>query len=249
MGSSYATLLQRLTERLGLDQEYETILTEALTHRSAVNEMNLEPQASNERLEFLGDAVLELIVSEHLFRLYPNHLEGELTRLRAAIVCEPSLAARARAMGLGEAMRLGRGEALRGGAERPALLADAFEACVGAVFIQGGAVAARQFVERHLLADWDIQADEAFAHEAKTALQELVQAQEYGLISYDLVEEQGPAHDKTFTVQVRVGGHTLGTATGKSKKQAEQLAAREALVSLSRKGPPTSGTKPKLPWH
>ncbi len=240
MGLAYVALLRRLAERLGLDHTYEAILTEALTHRSAVNEMNLEPQASNERLEFLGDAVLELVVSEHLFRSYPDQLEGELTRLRAAIVCEPSLAARARTMGLGEVMRLGRGEALRGGAERPALLADSFEACVGAVFIHGGAEAARAFIHRHLLVDWDVQADEAFAHEAKTALQELVQAHDYGAISYDLMEEQGPAHDKTFTVEVKVGGRTLGTATGKSKKQAEQLAAREALALLQSRSKPSA---------
>lgn len=239
MDPAYASRLRKLTKNLGLDQSYQTVLIEALTHRSAVNEMNLEPHASNERLEFLGDAVLELIVSEHLFGSLPNQLEGELTRLRAAIVCEPSLAARARAMGLGEVIRLGRGEALRGGAERPALLADAFEACVGAVFIQGGAEAAKGFVQRHLLADWDARADEAFAHEAKTALQELIQAQENDTISYDLVEEQGPAHDKTFTVEVRVGGRVLGTANGKSKKQAEQLAARQALEFLMSKNPPS----------
>ncbi len=232
MGQSHTTPLQRLAERLGLDHTYEGILMEALTHRSAVNEMNLAPQASNERLEFLGDAVLELLVSDYLFRLYPNHLEGELTRLRAAIVCEPSLAVRAKALGLGDAIRFGRGEALRGGAERPALLADAFEACVGAIYVQGGAEAAKEFVQRHLLAHWDMRADEAFAHEAKTALQELVQARDRGPISYELIDEQGPAHDKTFTVEVKVGDRTLARATGKSKKQAEQLAAREALLLL-----------------
>ena len=201
----------------------------ALTHSSYAYEHDTD---SNERLEFLGDAVLELIVSESLFGTYPTESEGELTRRRSKLVCEPSLARCAQALDLGPALRLGRGEEAQGGRGRPALLADTVEALLGAVYLTGGLAASRLLVE-HLLAPYFSGQLEPEA-DYKTTLQEKLQANGHGDIKYQLLKSEGPDHARQFTVGVFVDSTLRAKGTGTSKKEAEQAAAGELLQKLSK---------------
>jgi len=200
-------------------------LRQALTHSSFVYENNLGPEASNERLEFLGDAVLELLVSDFLFNHYPRLTEGELSKVRAGIVCETSLASHGRRLGLGVYLRLGRGEAAGGGAEKDSILSDALEAVIGAVYLDGGLEAARTFVADLLVRPLG----QAPIADPKSSLQEKVQKKSRDPLVYTIVEETGPAHQKKFTSTVSHGGRVLGIGVGKSKKDAERQAAIEAL--------------------
>ncbi|GGJ07979.1 ribonuclease 3 [Alicyclobacillus cellulosilyticus] len=205
------------------------LLIQAFTHASYRNEHRKSPIEDNERLEFLGDAVLELVVSEYLFHLRPDWPEGELTRLRAAIVCEPSLERFARNLGFHHYVRLGRGEERSGGRQRPALLADVFEAFIGALYLDQGLDAVRAFAERHMFAHLD---PSSVTPDYKTELQEWVQQHTAADLHYEIVEERGPAHAREFVARVIVGVEELGTGVGRSKKEAEQHAAGEALQKL-----------------
>ncbi|MDI3327125.1 MAG: ribonuclease III [Alicyclobacillaceae bacterium] len=226
-----ATKWDELADRLGVAFRDRNLLKQAFTHSSYRNEHRGDTQ-DNERLEFLGDAVLELLVSEFLFRSYPHMPEGELTRMRAAIVCEPSLVRFASALGLEQYIRLGRGEEMSGGRRRPSLLADVYEALIGAIYLDQGLDAARAFLERFMFPA--LQKEQApILDDYKTMLQEHVQKVGLGPLTYRIIDERGPAHHKEFVAQVWVGGQPYGEGSGRSKKEAEQHAAREALLKLT----------------
>jgi len=205
-------------------------LTRALTHRSFANEQELVV-ADNERLEFLGDAVIGLAVGHELMRRFPDVSEGQLSVLRAQLVSETGLSRAARALELGRWLRLGRGEEQTGGRDKSSLLADAFEAVCAAVYLDGGFEPARDLVIR-LLDVGLAEIDAGVTHDFKTRLQEWVQADQKAPPVYEVVDTSGPDHDKRFTVRVLVAGDELGRATGRSKKGAEQDAARAALARL-----------------
>ncbi|MCQ2484110.1 MAG: ribonuclease III [Clostridia bacterium] len=217
--------INELQEKLGYRFNDEGLLLRALSHSSYVNE-NHSVGGSNERLEFLGDSVLGFITAENFFKNYKNFPEGELTKLRAAMVCEKSLAGFAREIELGKYLMLGKGEMITGGRERPSIQADAFEAVIAAIYLDGGMDAARKFVLKYI--------DEAIKrHQSvkdyKTILQEIVQRNPGEIVEYVLVGETGPDHDKRFEVEVHLNSNVIGRGIGKSKKRAEQEAAREAL--------------------
>lgn len=209
----------------------QKLLTTALTHSSYANERKLPRGKDNERLEFLGDAVLELIMSDYLFKTYRDEPEGKLTKMRASLVCEPTLAFCAKDIALGDYLLLSKGEDLTGGRERNSILSDAFEAVIGAVYLDQGFDEARKFVETYLLQDVD---EKVLFYDAKTSLQELVQSVSKEPLSYILTKEEGPDHQKTFTVEARLGGKVIGTGAGRSKKSAEQMAAYEAMKHKDR---------------
>lgn len=203
------------------------LMQEALTHSSYVNEgkKNLK---NNQRLEFLGDSVLSIVVAQHLFEHYTHLPEGELTKLRASLVCEKSLHQFALQIHLGDYLMLGKGEEVTGGRERPSILADAFEAVIASIYLDGGLEAARRFVLHFIPEQLDVK-KVTYISDYKTALQEIIQKNREEKIEYVLVEESGPDHNKRFTVEVHLNSNVIGVGTGKSKKQAEQLAAKEAL--------------------
>ncbi len=215
-----------LEKKIGYEFGDAELLEEALTHSSYANEHGLDRNSCNERLEFLGDSVLSLIVSEYLFSRNPRLPEGELTKIRASLVCETALSKFANEIKLGDSMMLGRGEIKNGGAERPSILADCFEAVLAAMFLDGGIEPVRFFVLRFVK-------NELKRHESirdyKTELQEVIQRNPEEKVKYVLVSENGPDHDKSFTVEVKLNSNTIGKGEGHSKKQAEQNAAREAL--------------------
>jgi len=221
--------LDNLQKILGYTFRDKDLLTQALTHASYAYENNLPANACNERMEFLGDAVLEFCVSELLYTLYPTFPEGKLTARRAALVCEPQLAALARTLQLGKHIRLGHGEAQSGGREKDSLLSDAFEAVLGAIYIDGGADTARGFVSR-LFKPLAIAA--TTLRDNKTTLQEILQKNSRETAVYHIIGEFGPPHDRLFTAQVTHQGKVLGEGTGRSKKDAEQAAAGVALGGL-----------------
>ncbi len=207
------------------------LLAAAFTHRSYANETP-GIKESNQRLEFLGDAVLGLVVSQHCYEQFPDWPEGELSKVRAAVVCEPALARCARALGMGEVLLLGRGEAATGGRDRDSNLADTFEAVVGAIYLDGGLAAAQPFVLQALAPELAAVRAGVRAGDYKTQLQEHLQRFSAESPTYRLVAEEGPDHAKTFTMAVHWGGRVLGRGTGHSKKEAEQEAARQALAAL-----------------
>ncbi|WP_042356272.1 ribonuclease III [Bacillus rubiinfantis] len=223
---------KNLQESIGFSFANENLLVHAFTHSSYVNEHRKKPFQDNERLEFLGDAVLELTVSQFLFKKYPTMSEGELTKLRAAIVCEPSLVTFANELEFGKLILLGKGEEMTGGRERPALLADVFEAFIGALYLDQGIDTVIKFLEKYVFPK--INAG-AFSHvmDYKSQLQELVQRDGTGTIEYRVLQEKGPAHNKEFVSRVTLNGKELGVGTGRSKKEAEQHAAQMALSRLN----------------
>ncbi|MGI6162001.1 MAG: ribonuclease III [Christensenellales bacterium] len=223
-----ASINDNLQRRIGYRFKKKSILTLALTHKSATSET---PLACNERLEFLGDAVLELCISNRLFRLYPNKPEGWLARTRSAVVCQASLAKAAMDIHLGDYLILGKGEDMTHGRDKPSILADAFEALIGAVYIDGGQKAADGFILRILKNELKKAAAGEGHRDFKTDLQEALQTSGCASISYKTIKEEGPAHDKVFTVKVSCNGKELGRGVGKSKKEAEQEAAKSALVT------------------
>ena len=214
-----------LKEKLGYEFKNEEYLITALTHSSYANEAKL--RESNERQEFLGDAVLALVVSDYLFQRY-RMAEGDLTRVRATIVCEKSLCVFAEEIGLGQALLLGKGEEQTGGRERPSILADAFEALIAAIYLDGGLAAAEEFIrpfaERSLRGE-----AQPGLNDYKTLLQEIVQKNPGEQLSYRLARETGPDHDKCFVAEVLLNSNVIGKGQGRSKKAAEQDAARGAL--------------------
>lgn len=227
--------LTDLEERIGYHFENIALLKQALTHSSFTNEQKINRAKNYERLEFLGDAVLELVSSEFLFRLHPDMPEGELTKLRASMVCEPSLAFCAKDLELGRFMLLGKGEEATGGRDRDSITSDAMEAVIGAVYLDGGMTPAKDFINRFILSDLE---DKKLFYDSKSSLQELVQGRFKKNVSYELLEESGPEHNKTFRVSVymecmlSMEKECLGTGTGRTKKAAEQQAAYKALLFL-----------------
>ena len=220
-----------LQKELNIYFKNNLLLYNAFTHSSYVNEHRRKNFTDNERLEFLGDAVLELGVSRYLYSTEPNMSEGELTKLRAAIVCEPSLVKFSNELGFGRFILLGKGEEQTGGRMRPALLADVFEAYIGALYIDQGMEAVIPFLEQVVFPKISIG---AFSHvmDYKSRLQEIVQQTNSGQLQYEIIEEKGPAHAKNFVTVVKLGDLQLGTGLGKSKKEAEQEAARQAIQDL-----------------
>jgi ribonuclease III len=222
-----------LQQRIGYRFKDRGLLEHALTHRSRAAEDVSGGVYDNESLEFLGDAVLGLVVAEALFRRYPDSSEGQKSKIKAAVVSTQSLARHAEAIRLGEHLLLGRGEEKTGGRFKQALLADAYEALIAALYLDGGLPAAATFLERELGAVIAAGAhQDAVGPDYKSALQERLQASGRGLPEYRVAAASGPDHRKVFTIEVVVSGEILGTATGKAKKEAEQEAARLALVQL-----------------
>ena len=203
------------------------LLIEALSHSSYANEKR-KGRNSNERLEFLGDSVLSIVVSQYLFEHFTHLPEGELTKIRASLVCEKSLYEFAKQIDLGEHILLGKGEENTGGRERVSILADAFEAVIAAVFLDGGLEAAKRHILKFIPKDIDDRKPVSFS-DHKTILQEIIQKNPEEKVEYKLVGQSGPDHNKAFKVQVRLNSNVIGTGIGRSKKEAEQMAAKEAL--------------------
>lgn len=222
-------LQREFEEKIGYQFQDQSLLTQALTHSSYANERHLGKQADNERLEFLGDAVLEIVTSEFLFHRYPKHPEGELTRLRASMVCEPTLAFCTKEMELGKYLLLGKGEEQTGGRERKSILSDALEAVIGSIYLDGGFANAKEFVHRYVLNDLE---HKQLFYDSKTILQELVQGNFSQELHYHLLSEEGPDHDKKFVVEARIGTDVYGQGVGRTKKGAEQEAAYHTLLLL-----------------
>lgn len=225
--------LENLQENLGYRFRDESLLRGALYHSSYANEHRNENIVSNERLEFLGDAVLGFVSAEFLYSRFPNAPEGELTRIRAALVREESLFEVAQALQLGEGLMLGKGEESGGGRQRPSILADCTEAVFAAVYLDGGMECARDLIHRVLLSKGDIEVAESRRRDYKTELQELVQRKPHRALRYELVGQSGPDHAKVFTVAVLLNGEPIGEGSGHSKKEAEQSSARAALEKLT----------------
>ncbi len=219
-------------QETGIDYRFQniTLLQNALTHSSYANERWHDSLKSNERLEFLGDSILGMVVAEFLYRNYPDRPEGELTRMRADMVCETSLAKVADQIGLGQHLLLGHGEEQGGGRGRASILADAVESVIAASFLDGGMEPARKFIERFILCN--VPEQRLRNADYKTALQELLQQKKNQVITYELTGQSGPDHDKHFSVQVLLNGTPIGYGEGTSKKRAEQDAARDALEKL-----------------
>ena len=207
-------LQREFEEKIGYQFQDQSLLTQALTHSSYANERHLGKQADNERLEFLGDAVLEIVTSEFLFHRYPKHPEGELTRLRASMVCEPTLAFCTKEMELGKYLLLGKGEEQTGGRERKSILSDALEAVIGSIYLDGGFANAKEFIFRFVLND--IEHKQLF-YDSKTILQELVQGNFSQELHYHLLSEEGPDHDKKFVVEARIGTDVYGQGVGRKR--------------------------------
>lgn len=223
----YSERLGEFEKKIGYEFQDKSLLFNALTHSSYANESKHRFK-SNERLEFLGDSVLSIVVSEHIFEEYTDLPEGELSKTRATLVCEKSLANFAKEIDLGDYILLGRGEQQNGGRERPSIVSDAFEAVIAAIYLDGGFEAAK----RHIMRFLPVNVREAVAKaydDYKTVLQEIIQMNPEEVVEYKLVGESGPAHSKQFTVQVMLNSNVIGTGTASSKKHAEQLAAKEAL--------------------
>ena len=223
-------MIKDLETAIGYRFRNISLLQNALAHSSYANERWHNSLLSNERLEFLGDSVLCMLVAEYLYRNFPDRPEGELTRMRADMVCETTLAAAANRIGLGEHLLLGHGEQRFGGRQRDSILADAMESVIAAAFLDGGLEAAKGIVQRFILVEVPVKK----LHNAdyKTQLQELVQQKKNQVLSYVLVGESGPDHDKQFTVEVSLNGAVVGQGTGSSKKRAEQQAACAAIERL-----------------
>ncbi|WP_066721051.1 ribonuclease III [Clostridium sp. Marseille-P299] len=223
--------LQTFEGRIGYTFQKKGLLRQALTHSSFANEKRLNKLANNERLEFLGDAVLELTTSEWLYKTHENMPEGDLTKLRASLVCEPTLAMCARDLGLGEFIYLGKGEDATGGRDRDSILSDGMEAIIGAIYLDGGFANAKEFISKYILADID---NKKLFFDSKTILQEIVQSDFKQQLSYELLEETGPDHNKVFKVLAKMDSTALETGIGKTKKAAEQEAAYRSILKLQK---------------
>lgn len=223
--------LKLLQEKIQYQFHNEELLIQALTHSSFSHEMTVRRRPDYERLEFLGDAVLELVSSEYIFHTYPQMSEGNMTKLRAGAVCEPALAHCANKLELGKFLYLGKGEECGGGRKRESIIADVMEAIVGAIFLDSGIEEAKNFIMTYILAD--METNKMF-YDSKSTLQELVQKKGSARLEYTVLEEKGPEHQKEFVVAVNLNGDRLGVGTGKNKKSAEQKAAYEALLKMKK---------------
>ena len=221
--------LKELEKKIGYTFKDLQLLKKAMLHSSYANEKHLPKYECNERLEFLGDAVLELVSSEFLFYEHEKMPEGELTKTRASMVCEPALAFCARELSLGEYLLLGKGEEATGGRKRESITSDAMEALIGAIYIDGGFASAKEFIHRFILQDLE---DKKLFFDSKTILQEIVQANFKETISYRLVREEGPDHDKTFVMQLFIGDRGFEEGSGRTKISAEQQAAYRTIITL-----------------
>ena len=224
-------MIKDLEDAIGYRFRNITLLQNALTHSSYANERWHNSLMSNERLEFLGDAILGMTVARYLYQTFPDRPEGELTRMRADMVCEQTLAKVAAKIELGRHLLLGNGEEQGGGRNRNSILADAVESVIAACYLDGGLEAAQCFIEQFILVEVPVK--QLHNADYKTALQELVQQKKNQVLTYTLVGESGPDHDKKFDVEVKLNGRVIGTGSGSSKKRAEQDAARVALETLS----------------
>lgn len=231
MEDARKNLLQDFETRLNYTFRDMELLNTALTHTSYIKGEGRK-SAHNERLEFLGDAVLELSVSEYLYKNYPRLNEGQMTRARAVTVCEPTLFAAAQKIGVGGYLRLSHGEENTGGREKPSILSDALEAVIGAIFLDGGMEAAKKFVLSFAVADIEKAAAGASTKDFKTQLQEFIQMEHRGAVKYELIGQSGPDHKKTFMMQVCLNGEVIGRGQGHSKQEAGQACAKEALISF-----------------
>ena len=225
-------MIKDLEAAIGYRFSNITLLQNALTHSSYANERWHDSLKSNERLEFLGDSILGMVVAEHLYKSFPDRLEGELTRMRADMVCETSLAVIAEKLDLGKHLLLGHGEEQGGGRTRASTLADAVESVIAACFLDGGMSAAERFIRQFVLNNTD--SGKLRNADYKTALQELIQQKKNQTLCYRMVGESGPDHDKQFTAQVLLNEQVIGEGIGSSKKRAEQDAARVALDALKK---------------
>ena len=223
--------MKTLEEKLGYTFQNRALLENALTHSSCANESRGKLQ-SNERLEFLGDSILGMVVADHLYRNHPDLPEGVLTRTRAALVCEDSLVVVAEELGLGQYLRLGKGEEAGGGRNRPSIRADAVEAILAAVYLDGGIGSARKIIQKYILSR-EV-AGLTKPRDYKTALQELVQRESGQVLAYRLTGEEGPDHNKRFFVEVTLNGKGVGQGSGRSKKEAEQMSAKAAIELLGK---------------
>ena len=219
--------LKEFQKKIGYKFRDIALLERALTHSSYANENRASGVLDNERLEFLGDSVLGMNTALHLFAKYPDEPEGELTKMRSSLVCTGALGSRAKAISLGDHLRLGHGEESGGGRDRASILADAFEAVIGAIYLDSGEESARAFIKRFVFeaeagGEWSIT-------DYKTTLQEIVQKNRGEKLSYRVLESNGPDHERSFTVEVMINSNHIGTGFGHSKKEAEQMAAKEAL--------------------
>ncbi|MEF9933653.1 MAG: ribonuclease III [Clostridium sp.] len=217
---------------IGVEFENTSLLDKALTHSSFANQFSLKYDDHNERLEFLGDSILSMVVSEYLYKRYKNKQEGKLTRIRAAVVCEPSLADISRSLKVNKYIRIGKGEELSGGREKDSLLADACEAIIAAIYLDRGIEEARKFILKNLEPKIESIGENYNYRDFKSRLQEYVQKSLLVPIRYAVIKEYGPPHDKTFEVEVYLDEKPTGKGVGKSKKEAEQGAAKDALASM-----------------
>jgi ribonuclease III len=222
-----------LEERIGYNFKEKRLLLEAMTHSSFANEWKHKKMPNNERLEFLGDSVLGLIISDYIFTVYKHLPEGELTKIRANVVCEPSLALKAKQIEISSSLLLGRGEDASGGRLRESILADGLESLIAAIYIDGGYEQARRFVLENFKDLIDLAVSGDMMKDHKTKLQEILQSRNQDKIDYQVVSEKGPDHNKTFFIEVRTGLQTLGSGYGRSKKEAEQNAAKSAIEQMS----------------
>ena len=223
------TDIKKFQEVIGYHFHDEKLLRQALTHSSFANEKHLKKHSDNERLEFLGDAVLEIISSEFLYKEYPDKPEGELTKLRASIVCEPTLALCTKDIALGEYLLLGKGEDQTGGRGRKSILSDALEAVIGAIYLDGGFANAKEFIHRFILNDME---HKKLFYDSKTILQEIVQGHTDETLTYVLLKEEGPDHNKSFEVSAMLGDQEIGRGIGRTKKSAEQRAAYRGILTI-----------------
>lgn len=221
--------LAELENIIGYRFKNKSFLKLAMTHSSYANDQRQDKSGDNERLEFLGDAVLELVSSETLYHTYPDKAEGEMTRLRASLVCEQTLAESAREIGLGDFLLLSNGEERTGGRERDSVTSDALEALIGAIYLDGGYEPAKNFIKKYVLND--IEHKHLF-YDSKTILQEILQKEYNERVEYTLIKEYGPDHNKRFVVNALFHGEVMGSGEGRTKKRAEQQAAYEAILKL-----------------
>lgn len=221
--------LKELEKIIGYYFQNNDLLKQAMTHSSYANEKRLKARDNNERLEFLGDAVLELITSDFLYKKYKIKPEGDLTKMRASIVCEQTLSICTKEIRLGDFLFLGKGEDLTGGRERNSILSDAMEALIGAIYLDGGLTNAKEFIDKFILTD--VEHKQLF-YDSKTILQEIVQSEYEGELTYILIKEEGPDHNKRFEINALIGDTIVGKGSGRTKKAAEQEAAYQAILRL-----------------
>ena len=221
--------LQELERTICYQFKEHGLFVQALTHSSYANEHRWNHSRCNERLEFLGDAVLEIVTSDFLYHKYEDLPEGDLTKIRASIVCEPTLAYCAGDISLGEYLLLGKGEEATGGRSRNSVVSDAMEALIGAIYLDGGFANAKEFIHRFILND--IEHKQLF-YDSKTILQEMVQSRQEAPLSYEIIREEGPDHNKSFEVCAKIGDEEVGRGSGRTKKAEEQLAAYNGILKL-----------------